>query len=314
MKWDWFGFNDSRPRIMHNDSNTQVIQDIAAKTIFIRESDGATIIEGSIGPECKLSTLDRSKLIIKGPIRANCQIYIDDNSKVLFEGQNIPSDLKIEIRGQSQVNFLHQPPANVIHSIKFGPGSAKAFCGENELTRPNQGYTLHHLSTPSSTSAQNFFGPVAPPQPRVIYVEKPIANTATKPTDLLSELTQSYIESYSANHPCSIAKCIEDLKLTADEEVLFKQFRDPITFDYFDDIPISYDEKYWNYCTLLQIYEDKPINPFNRLPMKRSDFQPARNLLNEFDKIVKNLKKQRAQNSVENQLAGLENNFSNLSM
>jgi hypothetical protein len=281
-------FGPKRTKISHEAAGNHNLETIANDTDFFRNGTGTTIVTGSVGHGVKLTILEEGNLTISGNIGSECSIYKDGSGVLIIEG-TVADDLKLTIYGSGQVRFTRRPPESVLVAIKNPGGVAQILCEGVALPRPRQDYAHHNMGAAARRQPS--------PPPRVVYVQAAAPRHAAGPHDAMAavdkytDLTQSYIDATRAHQKKTIKARIEELALTAEEELLFKDFIDPISLDYFDDVPVQYNEKYFNLSTLLGL--NKPEDPFTREPLKLANIQPARKVFNDLDEVIKKLKEQR---------------------
>ncbi|KTD06206.1 hypothetical protein Lgra_2983 [Legionella gratiana] len=286
------GFRRSnRSTISHENPGSIILEIIPDNSDFIREGSGLTIITGAVGQNVNLTIRENSSLKIIGNVGRDCKILKEGNGTLTFEGA-VADDLELTLYGRGDVIFNQQPSEEVIRSIKNRGSAARVICAGMILPLSSQGYRHHNLglarqpipelreSTTSVLSRLSQDRPAPPSQSE---------NTV----DQYTSLTQEYIDRCHTSNIETIAARINKLNLTQEEEPLFEGFKDCIMRDYFDDIPVMYDERYYNLSTLLELYKSNKPDPYTRKPLKLEGFYSARTLLNSFDDAVLNLNKKR---------------------
>lgn len=291
----WLGF--SRPNklvIVHDSPNATHLETIPDNSDFTRkEHSGLTTVTGSVGRNVTLTILGNNNLKIIGAISSACKILKEGNGTLTFEGI-VAADLELTVYGRGDITFTQQPSEEVIRSINNRSG-IRIICAGMILPQPIQGYRHHNLNrlprhsladdshqqtTRALSQLSNNSSSVRPSQ-----VEEAI--------DHYLPSTQKYIERCHQSSLETIAVRISKLNLTEEELPLFDGFKDCIMMSYFDDIPVMYDEKYYNLSTLLELYKNSKPDPFSRDPLRLAGISPARTLLNNFDNAVLELNKKR---------------------
>jgi hypothetical protein len=289
--FDWFG-GHRRLTITHRNSDNVDVHGIADDINFIRKGSGLTTVTGSVGYKVKLDISEQGSVIIRGNIGSKCQILKDGDGTLTIDG-DVARDLKLTIYGQGKVYFSRQPNEDVIRSIQRESVIAQIYCAGVLLPPQNPSYARHNMgrSEPSAS----------PSETRVVVrnVLVPPSSSSSQQApveDKYTEYTQIYIESHANQE--TIADRIKKLgKLNREEEQLLEGFMDPLMFDYFDDVPVGYREQYYNLSSLLQTGMD----PMSRGPLKLSDIQPARKLLENFESVISKILSARAEHKEEEQ-------------
>lgn len=278
QRWANGLFKPHRTVIEQSGAEDFFLDEIADNTDFSRSGSGTTYIM-SIGSRVRLSLNDSGCISITGNIGSHCEIMVDGNGKLTIEG-NIANDLKISIWNRhASVIFARRPCNNVIHAIK-NPVGATIIC--EGIVEPVRRYVQHNL------------GAVEPPVLQQPAHPNPPAPAPAAADDQFSDITLKYIENYKAQHHESIANQITRLgPLTAEEEALFENFNDTAMMSYFNDIPVGYNEKYYDLSSLIKIYHSSGVDPFTREPLKLANIQPARKILNDFEQSLKKVMKKR---------------------
>ncbi|KTD55670.1 hypothetical protein Lsan_3222 [Legionella santicrucis] len=279
----------NRPTIVHENPGPIDLEIIPDNCDFIREGSGLTTVTGAVGHNVNLAIRGNGSLRIIGNVGTGCKILKEGNGTLTFEGA-VASDLELTLYGGGDVTFTQQPSEEVIRSIKNRGTTARIICAGTILPQPSQGYRHHNLGNQarqhSEQSArilnQLSYSRPSSPSPKSENTE-----------DYYQPFTQNYIEHCQTSKLETIAVRINQLNLTNEEELLFEDFKDPITLDYFEDIPVMYDERYYNLSTLLELYKNSRPDPFTRNPLKLAGISPARTLLNNFDEVVLELHKKR---------------------
>ena len=278
--FDWF-FGPRKPTITNKNSDDFTLATIANDTNFTRLGSGVTIITGSVGHGVKLRIEENGRLIIRGNIGSGCHIFKDGLGALTIEGI-VTDDLKLTVYGQGPVSFTRQPPESVIAAIKNLGVVAQIHCAGSLLPAPGPaGYVRHNLGMPRPEQRA--------PLPQLLAERPAPAPRVQAVVDKYSDLTKEYIETSKAHKLKTIAARIEELALTDEEKPLFEPFIEPIMMVYFDDIPVMYNEKYYNLSTLLQLKKD----PHTRAPLTLANIQPARKVANDLDEAIKALQTKR---------------------
>ncbi|WP_133135244.1 hypothetical protein [Legionella rowbothamii] len=272
-----FFWSSRRLTITHKGSDNVELNEIANDTNFFRQDSGSTTISGSVGYNVKINISEQSNVIIRGNIGAKCQIFKDGDGTLTIDGE-VARDLKLTIYGQGKVYFTRQPHADVIKSIKRGSVTAEIYCAGILLPAPSSSYTHHNM------------GRYTPPEPIVIVRNIPVPASSslqqTSVADQYTEYAQAYIDGFHRANPESIAARVEKLgKLSPQEEELLEEFIDPIMKYYFSDIPVGYKEAYYDLSTLNLLDKD----PITKKPIKLSDIQAGRKLLEKFEVVLSSI-------------------------
>ncbi|MFA6302162.1 MAG: hypothetical protein WC627_03405 [Legionella sp.] len=300
-------FGDNRPTITHTDTSTINLENIDNGTSLYREGSGLTVITGNVGHHVTISINNQGSLRICGTIGNKCSIYKDGNGTLTIEGA-VANDLLLTVYGSGSVIFTQRPHELVIKAMKNMSSVAQISCGGVLMPPTNTGYIHHGLGGARQVPMHQ---PLIAPPPaanpmRRLSTEPPASSSTTSnntETDHYTDITQKYIET-TREHKCeTISVRIAKLKLTSNEEELFEPFIEEITGDYFNDIPIMYDERYYNLSTLLEMYKRNKPDPYSRVPLKLINFQPARTLYNNLDDTIAKLNEIRQKNATtENQI------------
>lgn len=281
-----------RLNMSHDGSDIINMPAIASRTDFTRSGSGSTVITGSVGDNVNLSVDEgSSSLIIRGNIGSFCKIIKNGNGALIIEG-TVADDLKLTVYGQGSVTFAVRPPESVIRNIKNPGGVARITAAGSVLTIPsNRGYVHHNLGRPAGQ--QTLFENHRPTA--IVERSAPATPQTVSTVDQYSEYTQAYIdtEARKAQEPNykSIADRINELNLTEEEKPLFERFMDPITLDYFNDIPVTYNERHYDLSTVLEMYKARQRDPITRYPLRLVDIQAARTVLESLDGVIKELDK-----------------------
>lgn len=279
-----FFLRPRRPQITHTNADNFALDNIANDTIFTREGSGLTTV-GSMGYNVKLNIFEQSNVIISGNIGAKCKILKDGSGTLTIDG-DVARDLKLTISGQGTVYFTRKPHDDVIKSIRRSWVAAEIYCEGVLVPAANPAYTQHNMGR-------------SVPETRVVEVERviervvvrnvpvPVASSSRQAPlvkDEYIEETWEYIEGFHRAHPESIATRVEKLgPLSKKEEELLEKFTDKVvTFDYFKDIPVMYNERHYDLSTVHQLREE----PLTKRPIKLLKIQPARVLLEEFEAVM----------------------------
>lgn len=277
-----FFWSSQRLTINHKGSDNVELDKIANDTNFFRQDTGSTTINGAVGYNVKINISEQSNVIIKGNIAAKCQILKDGDGTLTIEGE-VDRDLKLTVYGQGKVYFTHRPHADVIKTIHRGSITAEIYCAGVLLQAHSPSYTHHNMgrSIPETRVVE-----VEHVIERVVVRNVPVPSSSSQQVpvvDQYTEHTQAYIDRFIRTKPESIAVRIEKLeKLSSEEEVLLEKFIDPIMKDYFNDIPVGYKEAYYDLSTLNRMEKD----PITKKPIKLSDIQAARVLLENFEVVM----------------------------
>ena len=274
-----------------DESDTTNLEQIAPNTNFKPTGSGLTIVTGNVGHNVRLTISGSNSLEIGGNIGHFCKILKEGSGTLTIAG-TVADDLELTIYGQGNVIFTQPLPATVIHLIKKRTGSAEIICAGQPLAHPNQGYRRHNLGMPSTGQPVSEQRASTLPQPTS---NKPqVKASPIETTDKYNPLTQDYIDYCHTRKFEIIADRIEALDLTTEEESLFSDFVECIMMSYFNDIPVMYDEKYYNLSTLLHLYENNKPDPFSRKPIQLAGIASARIVYENLDHAIDELNKQRA--------------------
>ncbi|WP_258957554.1 hypothetical protein [Legionella sainthelensi] len=288
------GFRRSnRPTIAHENPEPMNLEIIPDNCDFSREGSGLTTVTGAVGQNVNLTIRGNSSLRIIGNVSSGCKILKEGNGTLTFDGV-VARDLKLTLYGGGDVTFMQQPSETVIRSIKNRGATARIICAGTILPQSSQRYLHHNLGNPVRQPTHEHYEQSAQVLNQLSR-SQPLAPSPKSATteDYYQPFTQNYIEHCQTSKLETIAVRINQLHLTNEEESLFEDFKDPITLDYFEDIPVMYDERYYNLSTLLELYKNSKPDPFTRNPLKLAGISPARTLLNNFDKVVLELNKKR---------------------
>jgi hypothetical protein len=305
-------FGSKKFVITHVVSETISIENIADNTYLERAGNGDTIVN-SVGNNVELKVKENGTLKVLGNIGSNCKIWKEGLGELIIDG-DVADDLKLTVYGQGAVRFRQRPPESVIAEIT-NRTNAPIFCAgvRLESSHNNTAYLHHNLGRNRSSSnnyvssrQDNFYTQTQPAhtspqhqqQPtRAAPQPKPSVSEDDSKADNYTELTRKYIETYKEKIKSgkikSIADQIRELALTEEEEPLFEQFIEPITGGYFDDVPVQYDERYYNLSTILELYTSCKPDPFSREPLCLANIQSARMLLNALEETIAKLKADR---------------------
>lgn len=288
------GFRRSnRPTITHENPESIALEIIPDNCDFNREGSGLTIVTGAVGQNVNLTIRGNGSLKIIGNVDRGCKILKEGNGTLTFEGV-VASDLKLTLYGGGEVTFMQQPSETVISSIKNRGATARIICAGTILPQSSQRYLHHNLGNQVRQPAQEHSEQSARVLSQLSHGRLPVPSPKSENAeDYYQPFTQNYIEHCQTSKLETIAVRINRLNLTPEEESLFEDFKDPITLNYFEDIPVMYDERYYNLSTLLELYKNSRPDPFTRNPLKLAGISPARTLLNNFDKAVLELNKKR---------------------
>lgn len=296
---------DNRPTITHTSTDTINLQSIDNGTSLNRDGSGLTVITGNVGHDVTISIDKQGSLRIIGTIGNNCSIYKDGNGTLTIEG-SVANDLSLTVYGSGSVIFTQRPHELVIKAIKNMSSVAQISCGGVLLQRTNAGYMHHSLGATQAPPHQpmplhqpTIVPPPANPMQR-LSTEPPASSSATSnntETDQYTELTRKYIEVTRKHKRETISDRIAKLELTSEEEKLFEPFMAELSGDYFDDIPIMYNEKYYNLSFLLELHKRGQPDPYSREPLELKNFQPARAIYNHLDDAIAQLNKIRQENA-----------------
>ena len=294
MPFPLFGwlFKPSRQKIAHERAEDFNLESIANDTDFTRSGSGLTVIAGNVGHGVKLSIQDSSRVLIRGTIGSGCSILKEGGGTLTIEG-TVADDLKLIVWGQGSVTFTRRPPQSVIGAIKNRGGVAQIICAGEVLPQPRQEYIHHNLGAAVRLPVEPEQRAMALAQPLREQRPVPAAHHLDVAVDQYSDLTRVYIETSRAHNIKTIAARINELNLSEEEQPSFEVFQDPILMVYFNDIPVAYNEIYYNLSTLLDLYNREKPDPYTREPLKLANFQPARKLFTDLDKAINNLKLQR---------------------
>ncbi|MDR3443203.1 MAG: hypothetical protein P4L65_09310 [Legionella sp.] len=293
--FDWL-FRSRRPQVSHNDAAVINLETIANDTDFTRDGSGSTVITGSVGHGVTMSIRGNSNVTIRGAIGSGCSILKEGSGALTIEGI-VAENLKLTVYGQGPVVFVCRPPESVIGAIKNRGGVAQIFIGARlVLPPPRQGYIRHNLGAPAEQPVQ-YHPPLFRERPA------PAAAPIASAVDNYPDITRTYIETFREHGVKTIAVRISELNLTEEETPLFDEFIEKTIWnDYFTDIPICYNETYYNLADLLKLYNENKPDPLSRAPLKLANIQPARQLLNKLDKVINELKAMReAAKAVDNE-------------
>ncbi|MFJ1267630.1 hypothetical protein ACD661_03545 [Legionella lytica] len=277
-----FFWSSRRLRINHEGSDNVELDEIANDTNFFRQDTGSTTINGAVGYNVRINISEQSNLTIKGNIGTKCQIFKDGAGILTIEGE-VARDLKLTVYGQGKVYFTHRPHTDVIKSIHRGSVTAEIYCAGELLAAQSPSYTQHNMgrSIPETRVVE-----VERVVERVVVRNVPVASSSSPQApiaDQYTEYTQAYIDGLTRTQQESIAVRVGKLgKLSSEEEMLLEKFMDPIMGDYFNDIPVGYKEAYYDLSTLNRLEKD----PITKKPIKLSDIQAARVLLENFAVVM----------------------------
>lgn len=287
------GFRRSnRVKISHESPGSIDLEIIPDNSDFIREGSGLTTVTGAVGQNTNLTIRGNSSLRIIGNVGSDCKILKEGTGTLTFEG-TVATDLELTLYGVGDVTFTQQPSNEVIKSIKNRGSTARIICAGTILPQSRGGYRHHNLGI-----ARQPVSELQEPTPRVLSrlsQDRPPAppSQSENIVDQYMPLTQEYIDRCHMSKLETIAARMSKLNLTPEEEPLFEGFKDCIMKDYFDDIPVMYDERYYNLSTLLELYKNNKPDPYTRKPLKLASIYSARTLLNNFDDAVLELNKKR---------------------
>jgi hypothetical protein len=292
--FDWL-FRSRRPQVSHNDAAVINLEAIANDTDFTRDGSGSTVITGSVGHGVTMSIRGNSNVTIRGAIGSGCSILKEGGGTLTIEGI-VTDNLKLTVYGQGSVVFSRRPLESVIGAIKNRGGVAQIICAGSALPPPRQGYIRHNLGAAAEQPAQ-YHPPLFRERPA------PAAAPIAPAVDNYPDITRSYIETFRDHGVKTIAVRISELNVTAEETPLFDEFIEKTIWnDYFTDIPVCYNETYYNLADLLKLYNENKPDPLSRAPLKLANIQPARQLLNKLDKVINELKATReAAKAVDNE-------------
>jgi hypothetical protein len=307
--FEWFT-SANRSSITHEDSNTINLEEIADNVDFKRIGSGMTTVTGNVGQLVHLTIGGSSHLAIGGDIGHGCKIFKEGSGTLTILG-TVADDLQLTVYGQGNVIFTQHPPEKVISSIKKRTGTAEILCAGHPIAQPSQGYRRHNLGIPSTEQQVTEQRVSTLPQPSINRPQVKISPLETT-EDKYNPLTQDYIDYCHMRKFEIIADRIKRLNLTPEEEPLFESFIECIMFSYFNDIPVMYDEKYYNLSTLLHLYENNKPDPFSRKPIKLAGIASARIIYDNLDNAIDELHTKRA--ATKQTLADTDEDHPNLSI
>jgi hypothetical protein len=285
----FFGFFGSK-RLEISHSNADFLLDGIANDIdFTRKGSGMTTISGSVGHGVNLNIHESSSLLIRGNIGSGCKIFKEGSGDLTIEG-TVADNLKLTVYSQATVTFRHRPPDSVITAIN-NRGGAPIYCEGIALPLPRQEY-LHNHGAAAPASVRQLIPPVQ--RDIAALAPAPLPRQPRAEVDQYSDITQEYIDAWKAHKTKTVTARIQELKLSEEEKQFFEDFTDPITLDYFNDIPVWYNEKYYDLSTIEREYERTKRDFYDRTkPLRLAMIQPARQLLNNLDKAIIQLTKMR---------------------
>ncbi|WP_058535137.1 DUF4097 family beta strand repeat-containing protein [Legionella saoudiensis] len=294
-----FFFGPRRPSITHTGTDDIELDEIANDTNFIRKGSGLTTVNGTVGYNVKID-ISEGDVIIRGNIGGKCLICKDGNGALTIDG-DVARDLKLTLYGQGTVYFTRKPHADVINSIRRESVNAQIYCAGRLLLAPNPSYVHHNMGRSTET--------------RVVEVERIVERVVVRNVPVPSPSQQAFEDKYDKDTQIyidgqrkyeTIAARIEKLgTLSPEEERLLAVFTDPITLDYFNDVPVCYKEKYYNLSTLLQIGMD----PMSREALMLYKINPARTLVNNFEEIMDKIQINRKEAVANSESVEEESNF-----
>jgi hypothetical protein len=207
----------------------------------------------------------------------------------------VADDLELTVWGQGSITFNQQLPAKAINLIKKRSDAAEIICAGQPLALHCQGYRSHNLGITTTNQRMLEQPQQSATALRQLSINKPPEPSLLVTTeDKYNPLTQDYLDRCRERKVETIADCIEKLNLTAEEEPLFKSCEDCIMGLYFDDIPVMYDEKYYNLNTLLYLHGNNKPDPFSRKPITLASICSARIIYDNLDNAIIDLNKKRA--------------------
>ncbi|MDR3504088.1 MAG: hypothetical protein P4L79_16075 [Legionella sp.] len=281
-------FGSQRPTITHTGSDNVELDEIANDTNFFRQDSGSTTIRGSVGYNVKINISEQSNVVISGTIGDKCQILKDGDGTLTIDG-DVKRDLKLTVYGQGKVYFTRRPHDDVIKSIHRVSVTAEIYCEGVLLPAPSPSYTHHNMGRfiPETRVVERVVE-------RIVVRNVPVAASSSSQqapvADQYTEHTQAYIDGFHRANPESIAARVEKLgKLSTEEEELLEEFIDPIMKYYFSDIPVGYKEAYYDLSTLNLLDKD----PITKKPIKLSDIQAGRKLLEKFEVVMAKIQSNR---------------------
>ncbi|MDR3502663.1 MAG: hypothetical protein P4L79_08785 [Legionella sp.] len=107
-----------------------------------------------------------------------------------------------------------------------------------------------------------------------------------------SAYTQAYINSFAGK--IKISETLLAMKLTTEEEELFEQHLDPVSYEVMN-IPVYLYDRHFNLQTLLTLLEDNKPEPYTKLAFTKADIQPARPKMIEIESVIAKIEHDRKQ-------------------